>query len=232
MPDPLDYVDPAVTEAIRQGAFDDLPGKGKPLKLDPSRDAVVNSLLKEAGYKPEWAELLDEADALIGQAGGVVERYAADREAVQSELDFAPAAPPAAPQRRPWWSLRPAIPSPVATAERIAEIDARWESVLRRYADHLHRANRKLRRYNEIVPLAGRQRALIPVPERLQAFAERFPRLRLDPDGALKTRPGETPNELLTDPEREPGTRVSRSESQIRAARDLRSLGRRPPPIG
>lgn len=57
-----DHLDEIIAEARRKGAFDNLPGKGKPLPLgdtDPfaGDDAAGYKLLKEAGFTPEWIEL-------------------------------------------------------------------------------------------------------------------------------------------------------------------------------
>ena len=57
-----DYVSQAIEEAMREGAFDNLPGKGKPLEVpeyDPYAGPEAESyrILKNAGFVPEWIEL-------------------------------------------------------------------------------------------------------------------------------------------------------------------------------
>jgi DnaJ family protein C protein 28 len=55
------WIDQQIREAQERGAFDDLPGKGKPLDLTPNPYAPDQELafkvLKDAGYAPEWIEL-------------------------------------------------------------------------------------------------------------------------------------------------------------------------------
>ncbi len=48
-------------EAMERGDFDNLPGKGKPLKLEtnpfiPPETGMVNQLLKDNGFAPRWLE--------------------------------------------------------------------------------------------------------------------------------------------------------------------------------
>jgi len=57
-----------IREAMEEGAFDHLEGKGKPLDLsenpfeDPS-DRLANRLLKNNGFAPEWIEEAKEIEA-------------------------------------------------------------------------------------------------------------------------------------------------------------------------
>ena len=53
MPHPLEaLIDQIVQNAERQGAFDNLPGAGKPLPhLDDPQNAVLNRMMKEAEAK-------------------------------------------------------------------------------------------------------------------------------------------------------------------------------------
>src|SRR5205823_10699033 len=62
-----ELTDHQIREAMSRGEFDNLPGKGKPLDLDPRKgtaDAIVAGMLKEANVAPEWVHLsrrIDEA---------------------------------------------------------------------------------------------------------------------------------------------------------------------------
>jgi hypothetical protein len=54
-----------IVEAIREGAFDDLPGKGQPLKLEdnshiPEDLRMVYKILKNAGFVPPEVALRKE----------------------------------------------------------------------------------------------------------------------------------------------------------------------------
>ncbi len=69
-------IDRQIREAMERGAFDNLPGKGKPLDLAPnpyaSDQEMAFKILKDAGCAPEWIELdkairerLDKARAAL-----------------------------------------------------------------------------------------------------------------------------------------------------------------------
>jgi hypothetical protein len=61
--------DRKIEEAIQEGKFDDLPGKGKPLPLDeewfaPPELRPTIRLLKSAGVLPDWLERAREIERL------------------------------------------------------------------------------------------------------------------------------------------------------------------------
>ena len=65
------YIEDAITEAQARGEFDNLPGAGKPIKIQtnplaPELDFAL-SRLKNAGYKPTWMELDEEIKAAQDQ---------------------------------------------------------------------------------------------------------------------------------------------------------------------
>ncbi len=55
------WIDEQIREAQERGAFDNLPGKGRPIDLTPNPYAADRELaykiLKVAGYAPDWIEL-------------------------------------------------------------------------------------------------------------------------------------------------------------------------------
>ncbi len=62
-----------ITEAIKAGEFDNLPGQGKPLLLDddwygPSRNRLAFKILKNAGYLPLTLQLRKEIEEKQGDA--------------------------------------------------------------------------------------------------------------------------------------------------------------------
>lgn len=68
-----DLIERRIDEARRQGAFDDLPGSGRPLDLDddrlvPEELRVAYRILKNAGYLPPEVEALRDVDTLLGRA--------------------------------------------------------------------------------------------------------------------------------------------------------------------
>src|SRR5437763_5071623 len=87
-----DLRDYQVREAMERGDFDDLPGKGKPLQLDPrtnNADAIVAGILKEANVAPEWVELARRIDNLKEQVASELEaarRHARECRGAAEEL--------------------------------------------------------------------------------------------------------------------------------------------------
>jgi hypothetical protein len=75
-------VEQRIAEAIAAGAFDDLPGAGKPLDLDddrlvPEELRVAHRILKNAGFLPPGIEArraLADASALLRSATDDAER--------------------------------------------------------------------------------------------------------------------------------------------------------------
>jgi hypothetical protein len=261
MRDPTKGIEQAIREAQEEGKFDNLEGKGKPLELDTSPDAVIKGLLKEANVKPEWIELGSELGRLREESERLLESYSGAHAAEQARLtaDGESGVPPggrhpkpasgSAAQSQPrstargWSGLRAlaarvaAAPPPVRAAEAgrdeaVAAFHRRWDSTLTRYATLLHEINRKQRRFNHIVPFTDRQRALIAVADRLEAFAERFPRLAWAEDGTLRPVRGSVPPALLTPPEDPAERLVKRDLRRAAAIHGMRQMGRRPPPIG
>lgn len=65
------WMEDVLSNAMKRGALDDLPGKGKPLALresDPYEgdDAAAYRMLKNAGFTPEWVELRRQIAFEIG----------------------------------------------------------------------------------------------------------------------------------------------------------------------
>lgn len=69
-----DVIENRIQEAMASGAFDDLPGAGKPLKQEEnvfeaiSGDAMAHRILKNAGIAPGWVEQRKEIRAALTKA--------------------------------------------------------------------------------------------------------------------------------------------------------------------
>ncbi len=68
-----DWLDKIIEDAMRKGQFDDLPGKGKPLNLDPNphedpAKRLAHKVLRDAGYKLPWMDERDEIETAIQSA--------------------------------------------------------------------------------------------------------------------------------------------------------------------
>lgn len=53
----LDLINARLRKAEKEGAFDNLPGAGKPLDLDTDPDAMNVRILKQNGAVPEFVQL-------------------------------------------------------------------------------------------------------------------------------------------------------------------------------
>lgn len=88
-------VDQKIREAMKQGEFDDLPGKGQPIDLseNPFEDPdwrTAHRLLRNAGFAPSWIEERKDIDAELALAraelarAGLVRRNARDTRHLSS----------------------------------------------------------------------------------------------------------------------------------------------------
>jgi len=74
-----------IVEAIREGAFDDLPGAGQPLKLEddshlPEDLRMVYKILKNAGFVPPEVALQKEIETLEDVLAGMEDTRAKYRQ--------------------------------------------------------------------------------------------------------------------------------------------------------
>jgi len=111
-------------EAIENGEFDDLPGKGEPLDLkeNPFEDPdlrVVHRLLRNAGFAPAWIEERKDIDA--------------EFEAARTRLSRA-------------WAL-------FGTGGK-SPSDPEWERSLREFKEKIADLNQRTRIYNLKAPAA------------------------------------------------------------------------------
>lgn len=111
-------------EAIENGEFDDLPGKGEPIDLseNPFEDPdlrTVHRLLRNAGFAPAWIEERKDIDA--------------EFEAARTKLSRA-------------WALFGRDAKPPS--------DAEWERSVREFREKVVELNQRTRIYNLKAPAA------------------------------------------------------------------------------
>jgi hypothetical protein len=89
------FIDGKIANAIEQGEFDDLPGKGKPLDLGwyfnlPEELRLTYSVLKNANCLPEEADLLKQVESLKAELQAIRndtgEAQSALRKQIQEKL--------------------------------------------------------------------------------------------------------------------------------------------------
>ncbi len=79
-----------IQQAIDDGEFDDLPGKGKPIVFDddpltPAHRRLVGNILKNANVLPDWVQLQTEIAADRDEAARLLGRLLAENHARQSK---------------------------------------------------------------------------------------------------------------------------------------------------
>jgi hypothetical protein len=157
--------DRKIRDAQEEGAFDNLPGKGKPLNLEldlqiPPELRAAYRIMKDAQVLPEWIQLDKEIRQRQEQWERRLQNYATSRaEALE---------------RRPTRH----------SAGYDLDVDRARERFLYRAAEGLREINRMIDRLNLVVPTPSRQRFRIDIPERMQALEEQFPRLSRKATGA------------------------------------------------
>jgi DnaJ family protein C protein 28 len=134
-------IDQKIREAMEQGEFDDLPGKGKPVdtSVNPFEDPelrLAHRMLRNAGFAPSWIEERKDIDAEFENARRQLSRV--------------------------WTVLQNALGT---ENERSARV--RWEKALTSFREQARELNQRIVKWNLKVPAAGFQRSLIDIEKEL-----------------------------------------------------------------
>lgn len=134
-------IDQKIREAMEQGEFDDLPGKGKPVDTseNPFEDPemrLAHRMLRNAGFAPSWIEERKDIDS--------------EFEIARKELS------------RVWKVRQNAMGTDHDRAAR-----ARWEKALTSFRERAAELNRRITKWNLKVPAAAFQRRLIDVEKEI-----------------------------------------------------------------
>lgn len=150
-----DYVEEQITEAQQRGDFDNLPGAGKPLRIEKNvfagDKALAYSLLKNNQVAPPEIERAKEIDAALARADGLLTTLRRRRDALRLKLGSAFAS-----DRRAYNLLR--------------------DKTELRYGEALRAINSNILSLNIIAPPALHRR-MLDVDAKLRAFDDEFPRL-------------------------------------------------------
>ena len=127
-------------EAIENGEFHDLPGKGEPIDLqeNPFEDPdlrVVHRLLRNAGFAPAWLEERKDSDAELAAA--------------ETKLSRA-------------WAL--------FSQQEKTPSEAEWERSLKEFREQVVELQQRIRIYNLKAPAAVFQRKHIDVEKVVEAI--------------------------------------------------------------
>lgn len=135
-------VEEIIRRAMEEGKFDDLAGKGKPLKLDQNfledpEWRVANKILRDSGFSLPWVETRQDIEEQIDK--------------VQRDLNAA------------WRRYRQkAIQSQPDVAKQ------EWERAVQRFRQEVAHINRQIVSYNLQAPLPHFQRPLIRAERELE----------------------------------------------------------------
>ena len=126
-------------EAIENGEFDDLPGKGEPIDLreNPFEDPdlrVVHRLMRNAGFAPAWIEERKDIDAEL--------------EAVRTKLS------------RAWALFGKGGKTPS---------DTEWQRIVREFREKVTELNKRISIYNLKAPAAAFHRKRIDAEKLIEA---------------------------------------------------------------
>jgi len=129
-------IDQKIREAMEQGEFDDLPGKGEPIDLSENPFEApdmrtAHRMLRNAGFAPAWIEERKDIDA--------------EFEIAHTQLTRA-------------WVLYQR-----AGGETNKEASARWERKLKEFRAQMTDLNARITKWNLGVPAAGFQRKLVNI---------------------------------------------------------------------
>ena len=149
-----------IEEAMERGEFKNLPGKGKPLKLDTHpflspQARMANRLLKENGFTPRWIELKKEIEQEKAQLERLLINLKARRERLATLITQYP-------QRHE------------AVGRSFEYERARG---IAQYREKLENLNQKIQRVNLLMPTRNRQYALINKEAALTRFQKVCPSL-------------------------------------------------------
>ncbi|HSS99039.1 MAG TPA: DnaJ family domain-containing protein, partial [Terriglobales bacterium] len=129
-------IDEIIQNAIKDGAFDNLPGKGKPLELEqnPFGDSeweLAYHLLKENGFAPEFIE---------------------KRKAIETELAAAREM-----LARAWQWRNKALQA----GDAANWVESEWQRAKAKFDQIVEKLNKAIRSYNLSVPSAALHRKIV-----------------------------------------------------------------------
>jgi DnaJ family protein C protein 28 len=137
-------IEELLRQAIAEGKFDNLPGKGKPLQLDkenPHADPaweLAYKILKDAGYSLPWIETIREIEA--------------DIESTRLELKLA------------WQGYLAARDEGTSANYTSAE----WQQAQQTFREKMSVLNQRIRNYNLDVPNIRFQRPVLVYGQEVQ----------------------------------------------------------------
>lgn len=127
-----DLITQRIEEAMAAGAFDNLPGKGKPVSVAPepfvpAEMQMANSLLKNNGLSPAW---ISERKDVLAAIAAIRSQIASAKTAYGRMLDN------------------------TQDAKKRAQLESAWLSQVERWRQEIVHLNRRIELYNLTQPIA------------------------------------------------------------------------------
>ncbi len=140
-------VEEHIRQAMEQGKFDNLPGKGKPLRMEENPHAdpewrLAYHVLKSGGFSLPWIDTLREIDADVEKARTSLARTWAWRQSLLSAGGAYPGA------------------------------EAEWKRALGAFREQVTALNRRIRDYNLEAPSERFQRPLLDFERELRKLSD------------------------------------------------------------
>lgn len=153
-------VEKQIQVAMERGDFKKLPGKGKRQQLEEnpfvsSETRIVNQMLEDNGFAPNWIEVDREIRSERAQSRSVLENLKRRRQQLQAAIRIQPFSRD--------------------KAHRVFELER--DRALQTYTSQLKGLNQKIFRYNLTVPGRDRQMPLYNIDESIAEFQEECPSL-------------------------------------------------------
>lgn len=149
-----------IQEAIEEGQFDNLPGKGKPIVFDddpatPPELRMANKVLKNAGVLPEWIQVQKDIQSEREEIAAMRGRLLKDNET--------------------WRKKVAALPESHSTAKLYAEWHAKSRAA---YLQRLKSVNTFILKFSLLAPSSQ----VAPTPYKIEAEMEALDAVFLPPD--------------------------------------------------
>jgi DnaJ family protein C protein 28 len=132
-----------IRKAIKDGKFDDLPGKGKPLKLEDNTHEdpewrLAYHVLREGGFSLPWIEMQHEIDTEI--------------EALRTSL------------RNAWaWRLKA-----LGRGDAPLLVEQEWERAVKKFGEQMEKLNKRIFDFNLLAPSVTVQRLKLNLERELE----------------------------------------------------------------
>jgi hypothetical protein len=150
-----------IEEAIKAGEFDNLPGAGKPLKIEdnpfvPREMRAAYTVLANSGYAPDWMVLAQRIDVEMAKMRAAADRHFAH---LRRELERVASDPYAVKRLK----------------QELDRLRMQHKRASARHALAVEQINRDIRTFNNTVPIASLMMVPLAEEDEMHRFEDRVP---------------------------------------------------------